>query len=341
MLFGSLGFSAKLPELTTKQKLANIRFLSKDNRYTYYQNQSGNLQIATNFSAHVILKKNPDTEYFLSGDKESKKIIVEIHESFFDKSSMFPRAEFGYIEYGGHEYKFLGNGVSPKLHLNGTWYSYYEPNQKMIFINSIQNSQLGFKIELKNPVSPFFIPTVLMIDTREILFTDINNRGEMGILYFDRGQNVISPVYKSTTSGSKIEMCKLNGRIVVGEFSRVSLYKRSKIFSAEWSPNTQLKVSKEHYRSGQNDIGKIQCHEETKSIFFIQNLSDSSDNILEKSELVQLNYKSNALRVISDLKNVSHIINMDGRIIIPFREKIYVGFGKSDAFSDKLEIKKK
>ena len=333
-------FAAKLPKLSTKQKISNIRYISRDNKFTYYQSQSGHLYLATNFSANVVLKRNENSQFFMHGNKESKKIIIEVHDNFFSNNSMLYNSEFGIVDYGDYKYKKLAEGVNPQLHLNGKWYSYYSPNQKMIFFQSLEKTNLKFRIELKNPIAPFFKPQVVMLNSREILFTDLNNRGEMGILYFDRGQNAIKPVFKTSLSGSKIELCKLKNDVFVGEFSRLSSFKKSLLYNTNWGPNTLMEKRKLVYNSEQNDIGKIICHERSNSIYLIKNLSDSQSNILERSELIQIEKEKTGFKIVSDLKNVGHIVQMDSRILIPFRGNIYVAHGLSDALSDKLEKKR-
>jgi hypothetical protein len=50
-----------------------------------------------------------------------------------------------------------------------------------------------------------------------------------------------------------------------------------------------------------------------------------------------LNLKNLELKIVSDLKTVSQIINMDGRILIPFQSEFYIIEETNEIKNDKLE----
>ena len=76
--------ATQLPTLKAKQSLDNIRFISKDGKYTYYQRRSGNLQVSTNYSNEEVLDGEKHTEYFihsglLAGEPVYRKIANKVN----------------------------------------------------------------------------------------------------------------------------------------------------------------------------------------------------------------------------------------------------------------------
>ena len=48
----------ELPEISTKQAISNLRFISKDGKFTYYQRRSGSLLLSTNLKVKKLEQKS-------------------------------------------------------------------------------------------------------------------------------------------------------------------------------------------------------------------------------------------------------------------------------------------
>jgi hypothetical protein len=83
-----------------------------------------------------------------------------------------------------------------------------------------------------------------------------------------------------------------------------------------------------------NDIGNIVCSKE--NLYFVKTLDENKSLNTKKTEVAKIELKENKLSILTDLRYVTNIINMDGTILVPFREKYFVAEGKSRLNDDKL-----
>jgi hypothetical protein len=91
------------------------------------------------------------------------------------------------------------------------------------------------------------------------------------------------------------------------------------------------------YSSAGPDIGNMLCT--SGAIYFVKTISHDQRLNLRTTEAVRLDLKTQNLEVRSDLKNVSQLIEMDGRVLIPFRGKLFVVEGSSNLGEDVLKPK--
>ena len=89
------------------------------------------------------------------------------------------------------------------------------------------------------------------------------------------------------------------------------------------------------YETDDNDIGRMVCLE--NSIYFVKTTQHNKKLGMKRTEAAQINLNNNQVTIRSDLEQVSQIINMDGRVLIPFRESIYVLEGESNLGDDTLK----
>jgi hypothetical protein len=61
----SISIQAEVAQLQTKQDISKIRYISSDGKFTYYQKNSGELQLSTNYNFTTLLKKPKLTQYNL------------------------------------------------------------------------------------------------------------------------------------------------------------------------------------------------------------------------------------------------------------------------------------
>ena len=71
-----------LPELLTKQAVSNIRFLSQDGKFTYYQKRSGSLLFSTNYKVQEVIKGEIGAEYTLFTTPNRFKIAVAQNNNY-------------------------------------------------------------------------------------------------------------------------------------------------------------------------------------------------------------------------------------------------------------------
>ncbi len=316
-----------LPTLSTKQAISNLRFVSQDGKFTYYQRRSGTLLLSSNYKVVEILQGNPGTNYILSATTARKKILIVQNAHFHDYLSVRQGDKIYTVNYGEETPQFIAEGVDPKLHLNDEWISYFSAKSRELNLQNISNSVLSFKLKLNNIRNPYFQPFVGMIDSGTVLYTDLNELGIMGLLLFNRKENKSSLVAKVDRADQVFDFC-LNDQFIY----RLERGINDSTFGTRLHQyqKTDLKLENSIllYQSALNDLGQIDCHADPTKVYFIKNTSEKSDDA--RYEVASVTLQTKKIDVLSDLNYATQMINLDGRILIPYRGQYYVIIGDSD-----------
>ncbi|MBF0361376.1 MAG: hypothetical protein HQK49_10205 [Oligoflexia bacterium] len=343
MLSTSLMAASQIPILITKQPSNKICFVSKDGKYTYYQKRPTTLVLAHMYSLNDVLTGPPEAVFNVYASSDRKKMVVEMVPYQYHNVNSMSLNYLYLMDFGGRSVTPLGNGISPKLHLDDTWISYYNSYKKVIYFQEIknldikkQNQQQKFKIELKNFLNPYFVPQVIMFSEDLILFSDNNLEGVSALLLLNRNKQKLITLVKARRAGVKIEICLNKTKLFVGQFPYPDINAQSEIGMIDLNVTKDFTKMETLYRSDLADIGNIECQSEQGLLFFVQNQSDKSDVSVTRSELVALELKSKKIITITDLSYVSQVINMDSRLMVPFRGDFYVIKGDTNLNTDKL-----
>ena len=321
-VFAQEGLS-KMPKLSTKQDVTNLRFLSQDGKFTYYQRRSGALIFSTNFSVQDAIVESVGTYYDIVSTPARKYLAVKAQENKFRFLDIVSRSKIYALEYGTHKSIFLGLGDAPQLHLGDTWISFYEKYKRELWFINITNTVLKFKIKLPKKKNPYFLPSAVMLNDQTILYVDQNEKGMDGLIRFDRSTGKKTVLHKQEDPFQRLEICEGPQSLFLGIFDLHSYNRGSRILS---SKKTSLKFTP-IYSSEFSDLGGIVCNTEDQKIYFIKAFENGS------TELARLDPQKKGdgrITVLSDLKTVTQFISMDGKLIVPFRGEFYVPIGGND-----------
>lgn len=321
-----------LPELATKQDIINLRFISNDGRFTYYQQSSGKLFLSTNYNVHPVLISPKHTNYLLISSETRKRILVEKNEIYHTYYGIRTPNTIYFMSFGKKDIKKLGSGINAQLHLQDQWSSFYQAYNGLIKFINLENTPIKFQIKLINKINPYFIPEVAMTSSDIIYFTDLNYKGFSGIIEFKRSKNKTRPVFKADSHNQRIELCLAPKHLYVGVFGIDDIEKGSKIIEFE-RKNISFKKNKIIYFSELNDLGHIICSQK-EGIYFVKNVSQKKGKDLY--EVALLNKGAKKAKIISNVKYATNIIEMDGMIFLPFRNKYYIIKGRQDFKSDNI-----
>lgn len=324
-------------KLLTKQSINNIRYISSDGKFTYYQKHSGVLSASTNYAAFDLLKYPTHTQYSIVSSKSRKNLAIEVNDTFHKTFNMRKNNKIIVSKIGSKEHKFIGEGVSPLLHLDDSWITYFDPLKKNIHAQNIFNPTQKIQIKIKNPINPYFIPTVYIPMQGWILYTDINEDGVTALLGYEISTNSVTPIYKSQQSGTKIEVCKTKKSIFFGIFPYANTKRGSLIFQFPIEMLGDTTSYKQIYSSAQDDIGNLVCVDD--SVYFIKVFEVISGINYLETDVVLL--KDKKIIRQTHLKRVTQLINMDGRILAPYRGDYYVIHGQNYEKKDSLGSEKK
>lgn len=315
----------ELPKLSTKQTIDNLRFVSKEGTFTYYQRRNGTLLLSKNFEVTEVLKGSPGTHYQLSSTIHREKVLITQDTNYHDHLNLRAPKKIYALDYGDQTPQFLGEGLSPKLHVQDTWISYYQPSLKKLIFRSLQSEAIGFEIELKNIKNPYFIPQARVVGEDQVIYTDLNEMGVPGVLLYDRKSEEIEIFSRADSPDQKIEICTQKGFLYI--MTAGTLDNNSGTILSSY-PVDKLKAPerKTIYESVKNDLGNMICEAESNKIFFIKNTANLKNETAH--EVAQINLeKNNELSVLTQLKYATQLINLDGRIIIPYRNDYFVAQG--------------
>lgn len=323
-----------LPVLKAKQALDNIRFISSDGKFTYYQRRSGDLQISTNYSNELVLEGPKFTEYIVTASENRKKLLITKDTSFHSQMSHHKTKEIFTASFGGHKPELAASGVNPKLHLKDAFMSYYLPKEKEIKIQRFEGKKT-LSIKLVNPVNPFYLPQVFMLTPNDVIFSDINSKGHEAFLARSFLDNETKTVFKSTYPGSKIEGCFDEKNLFVGEFDRGNGKTGSRILKIPLYNNKNYQNFEVLYQSQQGDLGNIVCRD--NNIFFIKTMAYNQELNLKETEVASLSPASLEVEILSDLDHVTQLVDMDGAVLAPFRGQYHIVRGKADLTNDSIK----
>ncbi|MCO4792499.1 MAG: hypothetical protein KC493_02210 [Bacteriovoracaceae bacterium] len=319
--------NSTLPILKTKSDIKDIRYITKDGKFTYYQRRSGTLLLSTNYKVKEILKAEVGSQFTIHSSSSNKKIIITVDDTFHTYLGLRHLKRIYVNDIGSEEVREIGKGHSPKLHLNDTWMSWFNPYTRNVSFINIKSPTLNFKVKIKNTLNAYFRPDVVMLNEKEVLYTDINNKGIPAILQYSRKLKRVKAIFKSASSSQRIELCKNDKSLFVGEFG-FNNSPRGSIIAKVNLKKFNIDKADIVYQSRMNDFGNIKCSFKKDHLYFIKNISKIGGRV--ESEVNAFNHVKKSSRIISDLKYVSQLLAMDGRLLVPFRGVFYVLEGDTD-----------
>jgi hypothetical protein len=315
-----------LPTFLAKQAVSNIRYLSQDGKFTYYQKRSGSLLYSSNYKVFEMIKSEIGTQYSVIGTPTRKKIVVTQNQNYHKFFSLRANEKIYLVDFGDTVLKEIGSGSSPKLHMNDSWISYYDFYEKKLHFSSTLNSAISFSIKLNNRINPYFNPQVVMSDDNTVYFTDLSETGAPGIIQFKRNISKADIIFKANTPMVKTEICLHNNNLIVGVFG-INYSKEGSTISKSKLPLEDFSKRETIYSSLINDVGQLICDYDQENITFIKNYGTTDVSI---TDLVDLNPTTKSLKQLSEMKTVTSVINMDGTLLVLDKGTYFIAKGNID-----------
>ena len=317
----------KLQQIETKQILSNLRFISKDGKITLYQKSNGELSVSKNYKIKILLKGKKYTDYQIIEGSENFLLITK-DEKFFSLISPTKNKEIYLLDLKTLNLKKIANGTDPRLHLSDTWFSYYRAKQKKIYFSKLTMPPKEITLSLNAGLNPYFIPNREVMEDQTILFTDMNERGEIALLKSIK--NKTSLLKKHSSLNMAIEICQNQKMVIIGEFNSTHDNPSAKIF---FFKDKKLQEDNPLYSSSSNDIGKINCSFNPSKIYFIKSFPTED---LTHSELVELDIKSKKITQLTEEKFIHQFFPMGSRLFATVNGKQLLVLGKKELNDDRL-----
>jgi hypothetical protein len=320
------GAKTQLPELIAKQATNNLRLISQDGKFTYYQKRSGSLFFSTNYKVTELIKGAPDSHYTVFVGDEQTKIVITQNENFHNYFSLRNAENIYIADYGALTVHQIGKGVAPKLHLQDTWISYFSPSERMLVFEHTTNSALKFSIRLNNRINPYFVPDVIMADDSSIYYTDLGENGIPGIIEYKRNLSKGEIIYRGPTPMSKLEICYDHATLFIAQLG-INSSPQGSTLSQITFPFKDFKTRQIFYSAPLNDLGHLVCNFDQDAIYFIKNTGSA---LAALYDIAEYNFKTKTLKVLTELKDSTSLINMDGTLLTFDHGTYYIIKGKSD-----------
>lgn len=326
----------ELPKFAAKQSLENIRFMTQDGRYTYSQKRSGALSMATSFKSVDVLANPPGTNYAVTSSEARRKMVVEVESQWHQNMDLNKINDIMVGAFNGVKFEKVGKGRVPRLHLDDEWLTWFDPQEKVIHVQFLRTPDRHHVIRLGKKNNGFFFPEVVMLNPETILYTDINDKGFSALLAWNLVEKKMTVVRKSEVSGTRLELCRRDNMIVMGEFSYDDTNRGTTIMVQAWKDAPRLGGFTTVYRVSDNDLGQMICGANNK-LWFVKTMSEDRKLNIRETEAALMEFPSGRITVKSELERVTNLIDMDGRILLPLREDIFVLEGSPGSDSDTLK----
>lgn len=331
--------SHALDELKTKQTVNKLRYISEDGKITYYQKNSGELQMSTNYNFANLLKLKPQTQYLVYGSKAQQRILISVDESFHSKLNSNKNLDLYTAKMGdNHPPIKVAKGVAPKLHLNDSWFSYFDQTTHQIKFKSFTPEVKDKVIQIKQSPSALFEPDVFMISPNDIIYTNINNDGVFGVFLYSFTEGNFKLIYKGKRPGNKINLCINEEKLIIGEFPIINSNVGSSIITVNIFKN-EFKDLKTIYSSALADLGNMIC--DNNELYFIKTISYNPGLNQRTTEVASLNIKSSTVKVLTDLKFATNILKVNNKILVMQNGKFFIIKGKNNLTQDEINVETK
>jgi hypothetical protein len=326
--------AAELPRFLTKHSTDTLRYISMDGRQAYVQKKAGVLGLVSSFRSTDFLTDSNSNYFAVKASRFKNRIAIESVPNAYDEMSLIKNHKVFVADFGNTVTREIGTGRGAKLHLRDEWITYYDMYEKKIMIVNLV-TQKKFEIKLSKKANPFFIPEVEMISSRGVVYSDINEQGYSAMVSFDLETLKSNIVYKSSQTATRIELCQHEGYLGIGEFPYDGVDRGSKISYVPISSVTNLSGMMSLYTSIEQDVGNMVCL--PNWIYFVKTMNQDKQLNYKVTEAVKLEIKTQNIEAKTALKAVSQLIEMDGRVLVPFRGEFFVLEGSSNLGEDVLK----
>lgn len=304
-----------LPELTAKQSIQNIKYLTKENDITFYVKSNKILSFSSNFKAYEILKNDTESEFGVIKHPTKNLYLITSKTSAYENLNSINDLDIYLYSTEDKKLTALGKGQLAMFNISGDFISFYSYQSSTFSFMKTTNIFDIYKIKLFSK-NIFFTPQIAIFDMQNIFFTDCNDQNQVGLLKVNIEEKSRQTIMKSENVSTKFEITQSINQLYILE----TLYKKSgyaNIYSLKKNEND---ISKRNFIYESADGSAFQMSFFNEGLLFIKNFGLGA----KYSELYFLNLSTKKAQVISDLDFATSYFFFENNIYIPHRENIYV-----------------
>lgn len=333
-LFVSLAWSQEPPRFLTKHTPESLRYVSMDGRVTYVQKKPGVLGFVGSFKSVDFLSDSSGSDILVVASPDRIRLAIEVVPNAHTEYNMFKNHKLFVVNYGNTQAKEVGKGRAARLHLKDEWLTSYDAYERVL---NVQNLPTGktYQIRLSNKSNPFFVPEAVMVAQDNVTYTDINENGYAALISYNLATKASSVIYRASQTGTKLELCRNQSYLAIGEFPYEGLTRGSKIMHIKIGSSTNLAGYSTIYNSVDPDVGNMVCLADT--IYFVKTFGVNKNLTTRTTDAVRLDIKSQKIEQRTTMGNVSQLVEMDERVLVPFRGEFLVVEGNNNLGIDTLK----
>jgi len=183
---------------------------------------------------------------------------------------------------------------------------------------------------------PYFIPEVVLFNNNNILYTDVNKKGEQGIILLNRETKKKELFLQSDVIGQTFQLCQNDDHVFILQTGQSNYRKGTQIYMLPKTDAVSIKSLKSVYASSENDVGHMVCDFDDKYLYFIKS-KQSGKYSSKKDTVAQIDLKTQALEIIYDEKISFNLLQLDKKLLVTTQGKYYILKGSVEIKDDSIK----
>lgn len=332
MLASSFSFAQKLPQLLTKHAPETLRYISSDGQIAYVKKNNGVLGLIIGYRSSDFMSDATYSDFLVTDSQDRVRVAIEVIPNHHRNYQINKNHKIFVTKFGMDKPTEIGEGRYPALHQGDDWISFYKTDSQQIILKNVV-TQKEYKIPTNKKSNPFFFPSYVMSTQQHLLYSDIDEKGYAQLNVFDLGANKAKPLLRGERPGTFFDLCQHANYFAVGEFPYEGIERGSRILHFPKDGNRPSGYTT-LYQSSEADLGNVACTKD--SVYFVKTTGFDPILVTKKTEAARVKLSDSKLEIKSDLGYVSQLIRMDSRVLIPFRDQLFVLEGISNIETDTL-----
>lgn len=317
-------FALEVIPFLPKDKSSSLLYQSSNDQVKYISQNQNTVSLIDNSKNTMIYQSNNEISRFqIYATAFQKNVLLEVDDMPFLTQNPRKNKKIFWGIFKGGSVNELGEGAYPKLHLGDDWVSYYDFSKKSIIFHYLPLlGKNNYKIFLNNKSSPYFLPEVNFLEHEQIIYTDVNDKGEEALISLNLKTNNFIFLHKSTSADKKISHCIMDNNIVFGEFDSTSQSNFS-LYHMTYNGEKSFSEKKNIFNDNGKYLPSLICSPFDKSIFVLKRSLSKSKFADPPTLLINISIpKGNSTELSLD-RPFSQLLTMDSRLLLVSGGKFY------------------
>ena len=308
---------------TPQTKTEQILYVSSDDKIRYLKLTDEINLYYNDGSKSVFKSKNPTSQFELITSYAKVKSALVVEESPLSTTQLRRNKDIYLADYGETKKDFVltAKGDFPSFHLNDAWLTFLDWEKRtlnLLFLPFTQKA--SYQLKLTHGRNPFFVPKTAMANQESFFYTDGNEKGEEGVIYFNMTTKKFRIIHKLTDPGQTLSICSFSDQLFVAQFSITSKAPNQIFEIKNWSgPQIPQKILL--YENMLKHRGGLICGPFSGTLSFLRKPNEGPKN---EFSVVQFDPNTKNSDVLLGDYSFTSLFYMDKRLMASEGGKFYV-----------------